>query len=222
MTIKNISKEFIKNEVLSKKNINDTINVLNKLKRDKFGDDIILSMKNNKNMDIRPTLSWLSKYISPKNYMEIGIRIGYSLACVTSFSPKCDVFGFDMWVEKYAGVENPGIDFVLKQIKKTKHEGKINFINGDTKKTLPLFFKENDITFDLITVDGDHSIAGAKNDLFYAFQKCNKGGAIVFDDIAIKSLKLNKVWNEMENIYKNYNFFSFKEGKWGVGIAFKM
>jgi predicted O-methyltransferase YrrM len=219
-----LSRDFLKANILSKENINDTINILNKLEKDKYGEKIIHLLKNKPVMDLRPTLNWLSKYIAPKKYMEVGIRTGYSMACVTSFSKNCEIYGFDMWIKKYAGVENPGKKFVLNQLKTTNYKGKINFIDGNTKHTLPSFFEKNNINFDLITIDGDHSFNGAKNDLNYAFEHCNKNGAIVLDDVAQKAFGngLSKLWKEFEKKYNNFKFFCYHEPPWGVGIAFKI
>ena len=75
------------------------------------------------------------------------------MAIVASLHPNADLVGFDLWMENYAGMENPGSEFVKNEIKNLNHEGKLKLIAGDSKKTVPQYFKENpNMFFDLITV----------------------------------------------------------------------
>ena len=40
----------------------------------------------------------------------------------------------------------------------------------EIKETIPKFFKNKDLFFDVITVDGDHSLGGAKEILIMLFR----------------------------------------------------
>jgi hypothetical protein len=72
----------------------------------------------------------------------------------------------------------------LGELKRVGHAGRTEFISGDSHKTVPEYLSANpDLTFDLITVDGDHSIEGAWDDLSNVVSKLRVGGIIVFDDI---------------------------------------
>ena len=80
---------------------------------------------------------------------------------------------------------NPGPNFVKNELDKFDFQGRVNFINGDSKKTVPNFFKENpNLFFDLITIDGDHSLKGALRDIKNVLPRLKIGGAIIFDDIS--------------------------------------
>jgi predicted O-methyltransferase YrrM len=169
--------------------------------------------------DIMTTLSAATALSKPKRYMEIGVRRGRSMAIVASKQSDCEIYGFDMWVENYAGMPNPGTDFVQKEMKRVGHKGKVTLISGDSHETLPAFFKGNpDITFDLITVDGDHSEAGAAKDIEDVLPYLSIGGMIVFDDICHPAHpELIGVWNKL--IGHNPHFASYTYEDLGFGVA---
>jgi predicted O-methyltransferase YrrM len=48
------------------------------------------------------------------------------------------------------------------------------------------FFSENEDTFDMIFIDGDHGYKGCKEDLVASLQFLNSGGVIVMDDFLHK------------------------------------
>jgi predicted O-methyltransferase YrrM len=136
-------------------------------------------------LDILNVLVACSELIQPRNYLEIGVRRGRSGAMVASVTPTADFFGFDMWVENYAGMENPGGEFVKSELRKIGAMGKIDLMSGNSHQTLPEFFATHpDLQLDLVTVDGDHSDEGAREDLLSVLPKIAHGGAIVFDDVS--------------------------------------
>ena len=96
----------------------------------------------------------------------------------------------------------------------------MTFIDGDSKKTIPNFFKNNpNLYFDVITVDGDHSLYGAKIDLRNVLDKLKIGGILVFDDISSHEHPyLNNVWENI--IKKRKNFYSWEFSELGLGVAF--
>ena len=64
------------------------------------------------------------------------------MSIVARNSPKCDLCAFDMWIENYTGVENPGPKIVEQELKKVNHLGSVKFFNGDSKLTIPKFKKD--------------------------------------------------------------------------------
>ncbi len=169
--------------------------------------------------DLVIALMGVSKLISVENYMEIGVRRGRSMAVVASQHPKCHIVGFDMWISNYCGMENPGPKFVEQELGKVGFIGKVNFINGDSKKTVPGYFKENPGQyFDVITVDGDHSRHGATVDLKNVITHLKIGGLLIFDDIVShEHPHLISVWNNV--IKKSGRFETFEYKGNGLGIA---
>ncbi len=167
--------------------------------------------------DIRMALNALSRMVQPRHYLEIGTRLGWSLAQVLAYSPSAQVYSFDMWVEGYGGVENPGSDFVYKMMSRITEPAspQITFISGNSHDTLPQFFSPEGhtpsfklaspkpIEFDLITVDGDHNLEGAWMDLIATFPHIAVGGAIVFDDLEL-SLTNSDIEVHSETQYPDY------------------
>lgn len=173
--------------------------------------------------DIVTVLLCLSEIIEPRSYLEIGVRRGRSVAAVASVSPRCALILLDMWVPNYAGMENPGADFVREELKRVGHEGTARFINGDSHETLPALFSEMpDTTFDLITVDGDHETKGAIQDLCDVLPRLNAGGAIVFDDVCHPAHpELAEVWHEVVVSDARYSSFTYSDVGYGVGFAIR-
>ncbi len=202
----------ILNQLESEPSINFVIEYISK-GLNKYG-------KNWKYADINTVLYTISKNIKISNYLEIGVRRGRSMCVLASQANEANFYGFDLWVENYTGSENPGPDFVRSELNKFNYKGSLTFIDGDSKKTIPNFFKANpNLYFDVITVDGDHSLYGAKIDLRNVLDKLKIGGILVFDDISSHEHPyLYNVWKNM--IKKRKNFYSWEFSELGLGVAF--
>jgi len=170
--------------------------------------------------DIVSILYTISRVIKPINYLEVGVRRGRSACAVAKGTPGVKVEAFDMWQQNYAGMENPGPEFVISELKKIGHEGSINFHNGNSHELLPKFFQEKPTEkFDLITVDGDHTPEGALQDLNDVVQSLSPGGVLVFDDISHPAHpELGEVWQNF--VLKQGNLKSWEYTDAGYGVAF--
>jgi predicted O-methyltransferase YrrM len=74
----------------------------------------------------------------------------------------------------------------------------------------------------MITVDGDHSEAGARADLETVMPRLKVGGALVFDDISNPSHPgLARVWRDVVETLPSYSTFAFTELGFGVGVAIR-
>ena len=173
--------------------------------------------------DIVTVLLCLSETLKPRSYLEIGVRRGRSVAAVASRSKDCSMVLLDMWIEDYAGMKNPGAEFVREELIRVGHKGPVRFIDGDSHKTLPALFREMPhLTFDLISVDGDHETQGAKQDLCDVLPKLNAGGAIVFDDICHPlHSDLGKVWHDLVVADSRFSSFTYTDAGYGVGFAIR-
>jgi len=136
--------------------------------------------------DVCSVLASYARLCQPRAYLEIGVRRGRSAAVVAATCPGIDLFLFDMWHPNYAGVPNPGPEFVQAQLDRVSHCGQVHFFSGRSQHTVPAMFSDpaRPQSFSLITVDGDHRDAGARADLDNIVQHLAPGGMIAFDDIA--------------------------------------
>ncbi|MDZ4279029.1 MAG: class I SAM-dependent methyltransferase, partial [Dehalococcoidia bacterium] len=109
--------------------------------------------------DILTALRAASTMIRPNSYLEIGVRRGRSAAVVAASCPQCAIYGFDLWIPGYHNEPNPGPDFVRSELRAVGHEGPVELVAGDSRETVPAFLQQQpDLYFDVITVDGDHSV----------------------------------------------------------------
>ena len=173
--------------------------------------------------DILSFLNWYAHDFQPKNYLEVGVRRGRSMAQVLVNSPETEAYGFDMWIPGYAAEDNPGPEFAIAEMEKLGARKPPTLIVGNSHETLPSFFSnpDNPQEFDLINIDGDHSYAGAKMDLDIAFAHLAPGGVLVFDDISHHAHpELTTLWDEYKEKYPEYLFVD-DSYRTGTGVAFK-
>lgn len=170
-------------------------------------------------VDLPTVLLAAAQLVRPRNYLEVGVRRGRSLAMVAATQPNCDLYAFDLWVQGYAGMENPGPDFVAQEMKRLNHSGTLKFVSGDSHETLPRFFAEHpDLYFDIVTVDGDHSEGGAAKDILDVLPRLTIGGVLVFDDVSHPSHSyLKDVW--LRTVASNPRFSVWQFDELGPGIA---
>lgn len=216
-----LSKEKIFEDIKRDDHISFVKNIMTNCADDGIYHNKVLSMLDRGEIETRCFVSYFAKNMSPKTYLEIGVRLGWSLITVAKSSPSTDIFGFDFWYKNYARAKNPGPDFVRSEINKHKCQNKIELITGNSRKTIPEFFKKNRNTkLDLALVDGDHSAAGAEIDIENIIKKINVGGVILFDDI-VTFKKLEELWCKMMKKYTNFIFYSYLDNEPGVGIAIR-
>ncbi|HQO77644.1 MAG TPA: class I SAM-dependent methyltransferase, partial [Thermodesulfobacteriota bacterium] len=173
-------------------------------------------------LDIVNVLFAASNMLHPQTYLEIGVRRGRSLCTVVRGWSKVDIVGCDLWMENYAGMENPGPAFVRSELEKHNHTGNITLLTGDSHQILPQYFQQNPHQrFDLVTVDGDHSETGAFADLCVVIPYLAPGGIIVFDDIAHPAHPyLLDVWRRT---MRQFPFLvSYEYTDCGYGVAFAL
>jgi predicted O-methyltransferase YrrM len=169
--------------------------------------------------DISTALLAAAQLSRPQRYMEIGVRRGHSLAMVASLCPTCEIVAFDMWMPDYAGMPNPGPEFVRGELQKVGFQGSLEFVNGNSHKTVPAYFEQYpDKFFDVITVDGDHTEQGAEQDLRDVLPHLKTGGVLIFDDIA-QYPALYDVWRDVVASDLRFSSWAFTELGYGVAIA---
>lgn len=207
--------------VRSPENIKNTLLLEDAMSTDTLYGPMALKLLKAGKPETRAFVTFLARQVIPSNFLEIGVRRGWSTAAVAMASPDCQIYAFDEWHENYGGSPNPGPGFVQSELSKFGYNKPIVFINGDSHKTLPKFFKENNETFDMILVDGDHSVDGARQDLMDTMPHINVGGVMIFDDV-VDGEGLQEVWNELIKTFPNFKYFSYRDNKPGVAFAIRV
>lgn len=171
--------------------------------------------------DINTALIGIAQVTPPEAYLEVGVRRGRSLAMIASRAPRCHILACDLFMDGYAGMPNPGPDFVRAELTRTGFSGRLDFLVGDSHRMLPDYFRRHpDSFFDLVTVDGDHSEDGARADLVTVMPRVKVGGALVFDDVSHpQHPELLRVWEETVGSRSDFSTFTFGEVGFGVGVA---
>ena len=174
-------------------------------------------------MDIVSVLYAAAEIGQPERYLEIGVRRGRSASAVVSASPDTAILAFDMWQTGYANNDNPGPQLVRAEVSRAGHRGSIAFVEGDSHLTVPAFLTQHpDLTFDLITVDGDHSPEGAWDDLCNVVPRLRVGGILVFDDTDNPYCPgLGRVWADLLAADTGLRGFSFSGLGTGVSFAIR-
>lgn len=169
--------------------------------------------------DITTVLMAAGTLARPSRYLEIGVRRGRSMAMVAATNPTCKIVGFDMWIADYAGIENPGPDFVREELTRVGYTGDLELIEGDSHQTVRAYLDEHpEEYFDLVAVDGDHRIEGAEQDLRDVMPRMSRGGVLVFDDIEHPAHPgLDALWDRV--VASDARFVSWKYTDVGYGVA---
>ena len=135
---------------------------------------------------LHETLKKLAETFAPESYLEIGVREGDSLKAVLEGHHPKNITLCDTWGGAYGGTDRGSSKHIVKMLEELNYEGGCNILDGNSHELIPLLDKK---TFDLITVDGDHSYNGALADLRNCWKILNPGGILVFDDIIHPSHK---------------------------------
>ena len=138
----------------------------------------------------------LPKNFYPENILEIGSFEGRSAIFFTNFYPNSLISCVDTWE---GSDEHKNFNFFKIENNfnnNTKYLVKSNRLKK-YKKASDIFFSENNILFDLIYIDGDHSSEQLCKDIYNSWKFLKKNGILVVDDY---------VWWFYKDIFKNPAF----------------
>jgi len=176
-----------------------------------------------RHVDLWSVLCAYASLARPGRYLEIGTRRGHSLAavCAGLGADECndaEIVACDLWVEGYAGTDNPGPQFVAEQLTRLGYTRPITFLSGSSRELIPELLSGAPEQFDLITVDGDHSRDGALADLNNVVGSLRVGGMLAFDDINHPQHPyLHEVWNTA--VAHRRELETYANRRDGTGIA---
>jgi len=136
---------------------------------------------------------------SPVRYLEVGCRLGHSLA-ITALAAAQPLIAtvVDLWIADYGDEPNPGPAAVhahLLRLGLDTTQARVKYLRGDSHAILPALAEHSRT---LILVDGDHTVEGARDDLIVCFRLLATGGKLVFDDAVPELLA---VWRDVVCTY---------------------
>lgn len=130
---------------------------------------------------------YIPVFSNPIRYLEIGVSDGGNLFWVANVygqHPETKLHGIDPWMDyeeypEYKELQEKGWNTFQTNLAKSGQSHKIVIHRGFSGDIVPTF---EDESFDMIFVDGNHETEFVYKDGVMSFQKCKKGGYIIFDD----------------------------------------
>lgn len=156
-----------------------------------------------------------------KNILEIGFNAGHSSYLFLNINDNINVTSFDLGIHKY-------VNLVKKDIFEKNFPNRHKLILGNSLQTLPNFIKENnDITFDLIFIDGGHTYDVAFSDIMNSLKISNNETILILDDIydprvmnAYKDIKQQNLIKEVDIIKYDIKYsFLISKVEYNDGIV---
>lgn len=162
-----------------------------------------------------------AKVLRPDSYLEIGVCEGDSLVSLLKGHLETrKIHLIDDFGGKYGGTGR-GNDLHIRKILDLPKFNRLNSAmiwSEKSKDVLPVLI-EKDHRFDLITVDGDHSENGAREDLHSCWELLNPGGFIIFDDTEHPNHRyLKRVFQDFAKTRGEYETIN---ENYGIGIVQK-
>ncbi len=151
---------------------------------------------------IYDALEDICRQAPPTAYLEIGVSHGDSLRVVLNQCEPKYLTLSDEWGSDSGGQSLGNHGHIIALLSDLKYTGKTTYLDGSSHEMLPRHFFTR--FYDLITVDGDHSAEGARQDLRDAYPLLAEGGYLVFDDVAPDFFHpyLLDVWDEFRSQFR--------------------
>ena len=166
----------------------------------------------NQNIEKIKNLQYLCK--NKKKIMEIGVNACHSLLIMLIINPNAEYLLFDLNIHTYT---EPAINYIKTQFPDTK----INVIFGDSTETIDKYILDNPNelkSYDLIHLDGGHTIDVFSKDYVNSKKLILDNGIVIFDDYNYETIGnfIHKMIEENEiiecddiNIIKNNLHFIY-------------
>lgn len=204
--------------------ISDVIETLNGMEPDDFNKLSLFQSLNIGTVNLHVALRVIARILQPRTYLEIGTRRGWSVVQVLSEAPLCDAYLVDSWIDGYAQCANPGELFVREEIKNVvpQYSGELTFWSGNSHDILPSKLRSR--WFDLVCVDGDHTVDGAMQDLYDVMPHIRTGGVLIFDDVTDTADRpgdfqtLHEVWEWVQRQWPDWMYITHLPGKIGIAV----
>jgi len=157
-------------------------------------------------------LDRVGREFKPESYLEIGVFDGASLWSLIQAAPTlkrvvlCDIFGQD-WRQWSGGPKHGEPPEAIRTvIEKSGYTGDYQLIIGNSNVEIPKLTE----TFDVITVDGDHTYHVAYADVKNAYPLLRVGGLLVWDDSSRDEMR--RITKELIEPWKMKHLFTLDDG----------
>jgi predicted O-methyltransferase YrrM len=172
------------------------------------------------------------KKINPKNVLEIGSYMGWSLHHWIKFSQReAKVVSVDLPIRVFCGSWDPRCK---QQEDAIKNEWKSWTKQNNTKLYLIQDYSQKKETvdsvrklinkelLDFVFIDGNHMYEAVKMDFEMYLPLVRKGGIIAFHDIGYaEEGGVHKLWDDIKTNYQNIELRLHPKQEKGIGIIFK-
>lgn len=146
-------------------------------------------------------IKYFCSEISNPKILEIGIFKGEFFDYIAENCNPGSLDGVDLFEGSCCSGNVDGNDIIWYDLDKSfkelteKYKDNVN-INLYKKDSSTFLSTQNDNTYDVIYIDGDHSYEGVKKDLYQAFKKIKKGGYIMGHDYEMNfnKAKINHIF----------------------------
>lgn len=147
--------------------------------------------------DKQSNICHILKDIKPKTILEIGFNAGFSCLLMKMLVPDVNITCVDLNEHKY----------VMPCFKKISSDfSNLKLIPGSSYDVgLPQLIEKN-MVFDLIHIDGDHRLEGARKDIELCIKLCHDNTIIIFDDTNLNYLDDLCSLYVKQGILKDYHF----------------
>lgn len=149
----------------------------------------------------------------PRRYLEIGTREGGSLVAVLKHSNPAPEFIAicDTWGNSHGGTQRGNHSHIQEILDGINYQGEVTWLDGNSLDLIPTLQQ----TFDLILIDGDHSIKGARADLNNCWPLLEESSFLVMDDVMTHKKKIKKMCNNFRKRHDNVKFLHINKRKPG-------
>lgn len=168
--------------------------------------------------------------VKPKNILEIGSLLGWSLKRFIQNAEKgSNIISIDLPVRDFVGPGDHRVDQQeyghLILWKKWAKEAEVNLYvlpRSSFDTTTIEHVKCIAPSIDFLFIDGNHMYEAIKNDFYTYSPLVRSGGVIAFHDIAPNEEGGgSRFWNEIKNDYKHKEILKSNKGLMGIGVLLK-
>ncbi len=133
--------------------------------------------------DHHDALTSICAWLRPESYLEVGVDGGGSLASVVKASlPTLNrVVLCDIWNPRHFDHGFSTHEHIARMLQEYEYRGEVTYLDGDSRILVPQLPLVE--TFDLASVDGDHTFDTCFADLVNCWVRLRPGGVLVADDV---------------------------------------